>query len=273
MKLIHITDIHLMKDGSALFGLDPLFRLKQCFDSIIKEHSDADMCVITGDLANSGCYDAYVQLKAQIARMPMPVSLIIGNHDSRENFLKCFNDKETDPNGFIQYEKSLGHYRGLFLDTNDYGVHHGVYCQKRAEWLKAKLAEDTSKPVVLFMHHPFFELGIPSMDQIPLKDTQYLMDAIAGHESQIRHIFFGHIHRPISGQWKGISFSTVRGTNHQVPLDMKTADIIYGSHDMPQYGVVLLKEDRIIVHPHDFLTKATQFELGSPLMKKLENDG
>ncbi|MGK2888326.1 MAG: hypothetical protein ACSLEN_01965 [Candidatus Malihini olakiniferum] len=34
----------------------------------------------------------------------------------------------------------------------------------------------------------------------------------------MRHIAAGHVHRPASGNWRGITFNTVRGTNHQPAL-------------------------------------------------------
>src|SRR5256885_8190549 len=39
-----------------------------------------------------------------------------------------------------------------------------------------------------------------------------------------RSLSFGHIHRPISGSWRGIPFSTLRGTNHQVALHLRSEE-------------------------------------------------
>ena len=61
-KFIHITDIHLVEQGRALYGHDPGKRFERCIDSVIAEHADASFCVITGDLAHVGHADAYRQL-------------------------------------------------------------------------------------------------------------------------------------------------------------------------------------------------------------------
>lgn len=262
LKFIHMTDIHLVEEGRALYGHDPGRRFVRCIDSVIAEHADAACCVITGDLAHIGHPDAYRQLAEQCARLPMPVRLILGNHDSRPNFREQFPDVETDENGFIQYEMAIGHYRGLFLDTNEAGTHSGVFCELRAQWLARRLAMDDA-PVLLFMHHPAFSLGIPVMDRIGLVDNGALLGAIRGHEHRIRQLFFGHIHRPISGTWRGISFSTLRGTNHQVALNLADTQDIAGSFEPPQYAVVLLDGDSVIVHLHDFLDRSERFWLGA----------
>lgn len=259
-KFLHMTDVHLVEQGHALFGLDPAKRLALCIDSMLQEHADAKLCVITGDLAHVGHPDAYRQLAAQLARLPMPVLPILGNHDNRTNFREYFPQVPVDYNGFVQYDAPVGRYRGLFLDTNEPGVSHGVLCEQRAQWLADRLAED-EQPVLLFMHHPAFPLGIPSMDRIALLDTTPLVRALKGHMHRIRHLFFGHIHRPIFGSWRGIPFSTMRGTNHQVALRLDDTTKIPGSHEPPQYSVVLLGEESLTVHVHDFLDRSERFWL------------
>lgn len=261
LKFIHITDTHLVQRGHALYGLDPAIRLAQCIDSVIDEHSDAALCVVTGDLAHVGHREAYIQLAEQLGRLPMPVLPILGNHDNRENFREFFPQVPIDPNGFVQYDAAIGDYRGLFLDTNEPGVNYGVLCERRARWLSERLVED-ERPVLLFMHHPAFSLGIPSMDSIGLLDTRHFREAIELHRTRIKHLFFGHLHRPIFGSWLGIPFSTLRGTNHQVPLDLKCTVDVPGSHEPPQYGVVLLQEESVTVHLHDFLDRSARFMLG-----------
>ena len=52
MKFIHITDIHLVSPNVLLHGLDPARRFVRCLDHIQRNHSDAECCVITGDLAD-----------------------------------------------------------------------------------------------------------------------------------------------------------------------------------------------------------------------------
>lgn len=260
-KFIHITDTHLVAQGQALYGLDPYRRLARCIDSVIAEHGDAALCVVTGDLADTGHPDAYRQLAQQLGRLPMPVFPILGNHDSRERFREHFPQVPVDANGFVQYEVAIGGYRGLFLDTNEPGVSHGVLCEQRAQWLAERLAQ-SDEPVLLFMHHPAFALGIPSMDRIALLDPAPLRRALQGQEQRIRHLFFGHVHRPIFGSWLGIPYSTLRGTNHQVALRLDDTPKIGGSHEPPQYGVVLLGEDTVTVHVHDFLDRSERFWLG-----------
>jgi len=79
----------------------------------------------------------------------------------------------------------------------------------------------------------------------------------------VRHLFFGHVHRPISGSWHGVPFSTLRGTNHQVWLDFAAKGDIPGSHEPPAYGVVLINHETVVVHSHDFMDQSLKFSLGA----------
>jgi 3',5'-cyclic AMP phosphodiesterase CpdA len=261
VKFIQIADLHVVPEGALLYGTDPGERLARCIDSVLAEHADATCCVATGDLINDHPPAAYRRLAEQFARLPMPVHPILGNHDHREHFRAAFPGVGVDANGFVQYEAAIGAHRALFLDTHEPGAEHGVYCAKRASWLAARLAED-DRPVLLFMHHPPMPLGLPAMDRIALRDPAPLLWALAGHEGRIRHLFLGHVHRALSGSWRGIAFSSLRGTNHQVALCMQsTGDEVMGSHEAPQYAVVLVGDDQVTVHLHDFMQAGEPFVL------------
>lgn len=262
MKFIHLTDTHLVASGGDLYGTNPKARMQQAVAHICAHHADASALMLTGDLTHLGHAEAYAHVKECLAPLPMPVYPILGNHDNRQNFRACFPGIEDDGNGFIQYTRMLDGYLGIFLDTHEPGAHWGSFCDQRAEWLKAQL-DSSNGPVLLFMHHPFFPVGIATMDSIALRDAAPFLQAIQGHETRIRHLFFGHIHRPICGSANGIPFSTLRGTNHQVSLVLGGAatDDIVGSHEPPQYGIVLLAPERVVIHTEDYLDCNLRFPL------------
>jgi len=261
MKFIHVTDTHLIADAGELYGTNPKKRLQQAVEHILSHQPDAEAVVVTGDLTHYGHEQAYEHLKECFELLTMPVHLILGNHDSRVNFQRYFPDTPQDNYGFVQYAQDFGDYLALFLDTNEPGVSWGVSCEKRAAWLRAQI-EQSDKPVLLFMHHPFFSIGIRCMDAISLRDTREFDAAIAGYESRIRHVFFGHIHRPICGVYRGMSYSTIRGTNHQGSLDLHGDEsVIVGSHEQPQYAVVLLSPDQVLIHTEDYLDCDNRFLL------------
>ena len=50
MKIIHVTDLHLVPPGEKLWGFDPMARFEACLADIERHHRDAAFCVITGPL-------------------------------------------------------------------------------------------------------------------------------------------------------------------------------------------------------------------------------
>ncbi len=253
MKLIHLTDTHFVAPGLTLYGLDPRRRLAAAIDDINRNHRDAALAVITGDLTHWGEPAAYASLKDCLASLSLPVVPLVGNHDDRQAFRQAFPEAPRDAEGFVQGRRDTEAGTLLFLDTLQPGTHAGWYCEARLAWLAEQLAA-AEAPLFLFMHHPPFDVGIAALDRIGLRQAAAFKDVVARHAAKIRHLFYGHLHRPISGSWLGIPTSTLRGTNHQVWLDLRqdSADTLF-SHEEPAYAVVLVDDERVVVHSHDYL--------------------
>ena len=260
MKFIHLTDTHVIGDG-LLYGNDPASGLRAAVASINAEHGDADFVVLTGDMTHWGDAAAYARFTREIKKLNMPVHLMVGNHDDTAAFVAAFPETPRDDNGFVQSGFDTPFGRFLLLDTKDQETHAGAYCPARQAWLDREL-DQSDGPIVLFMHHPPFKTGITSMDRIMLQDAEAFYDVVAPHKSRIRHLFFGHVHRAIFGNWRGISYSCMRGLNHQVALELNgAADRIAANFEPPAYGVVLLSDEQITVHLHDFADRSDRFFL------------
>lgn len=260
MKFIHLTDTHVIGEG-LLYGQDPAARLRAAVASINAEHGDANFVVLTGDMTHWGDAAAYARFSREIKKLDIPLHLMVGNHDDTAAFGAAFPETPRDEDGFVQCGFDTRFGRFLLLDTKDPESHAGAYCPARQAWLDREL-DQTDGPIVLFMHHPPFKTGIASMDRIMLQDAAAFYDVIAPHRAHIRHLFFGHVHRAIFGNWRGISFSCMRGLNHQVALELEgAADRIAASFEPPAYGVVTLDDDQVTVHLHDFADRSEPFIL------------
>ncbi len=84
-------------------------------------------------------------------------------------------------------------------------------------------------------------------------DVENFAAAIEG--ADLRHIFFGHVHRPVSGSWRGIPYSALRSTVHQVPLDFGDKRSMPYSYEPPAYNVILISDDLTVVHHHDYMNR------------------
>jgi 3',5'-cyclic AMP phosphodiesterase CpdA len=263
MKIVHLSDLHLTADGGELFGSSPLARLHLAIDSILAAHADTDFCLLTGDLADAGHPAAYAALATALRRLPMPCHLLPGNHDSRPALLQQFPDLPVAGGGFLQAALATPAGRFLLLDTVTAGAPWGCYCATRQAWLAEQLAASGDEALWLVMHHPPLALGIPSMDQFMLRDGEALWSRLAPHRSRIRHLFFGHVHRPLGGSWRGIPFSCTSSPNHQVALDLSTrrGDDVPGCREPAGYALILITGASVVVHHQQLFGGATTFWL------------
>ena len=262
MKIVQFSDLHLTAGGEALFGSSPRERLDLAIDSILQSHADADFCLLTGDLADAGSDAAYATLDQTLKRLPMPAHLLPGNHDSRTALRRQFPQLPADSD-FMQVVIDTPAGRFLLLDTVEAGAPWGSYCAERQEWLARQLAAAGDLSLYIAMHHPPLALGIPSMDQFALRDAEAFWAVIAPHRARIRHFFFGHLHRPIGGSWRGIPFSCTASPNHQVALDLATlrGDEVPGCREPAGYAVILIDADKVVVHHQQLFNGETSFWL------------
>jgi 3',5'-cyclic-AMP phosphodiesterase len=265
MKFIHITDTHLVQPGLRLYGLDPAARLAAAIADINAHHADADLAVVTGDLTHWGEPEAYALFRDTMAALALPYVALVGNHDRRANCLAALSAAPQDENGFVQGFRDTSAGRMIFLDTLDEHSHAGQMCPLRLRWLEQTLqSSGLDQPLLIFLHHPPFEVGVHDMDRIALAERQALQDVLTPCLHRVRHLFFGHVHRPISGSWLGVPFSTLRGTNHQVWFDLSRDCQHLASHEPPAYGVVLAGPTTTVVHTHDFLDRSPRFPFSPP---------
>jgi len=247
MKAIHITDLHLVAPGEQLWEIDTAARVDACLEDISRWHSDAAFCVISGDLTDKGQPEAYAWLKKRLELFPLPTFLMLGNHDERDAFLATYPGHPCDLHGFIQQSHRTPHGVFLFLDTKKEGrVSQGELCGRRLAWLADELKNAGSAPVYIFMHHPPCDIGLPRMDRIKLEEPEAFAEVVT-NGANVRHIFFGHVHRPAFVNWRGIPCSCLPGTNHQVPLVRDSVGTAY-SHEPPGYGVIMIDDAQVAVH-------------------------
>lgn len=264
MKFIHLTDPHVISGGLPLYGRDPAAGLAAAIADINARHADAELVVVTGDLTNWAEQSSYQTVAELLRPLAIPCVLLLGNHDDRANFRKVFAHGMDDGAGFVQGVRETSAGTFVFLDTHEPGEAAGGFCAARRAWLETTLAE-TDGPLFLFMHHPPFPVGIAYMDAIAVKQAEAFAEVVRPHAARIRHLFFGHVHRALAGSWLGIPISTMRGTNHQVWLELTgRTDTIRTGPEQPAYGVVLVDEDRVLVHLHEYANGGASHAFAPP---------
>ena len=214
-----ITDVHLGFDRGNPDEFNRQ-RLDRTLRTLCEMRPRPDLLLITGDLAEEGDdADSYARLKEAIADLPFPVHMAMGNHDSREPFLRAFPEA-GHADGFVQYAIEDFSLRILVLDTLEIGRHGGGYCETRAAWLRARLAEAPGRPTLIVLHHPPIETGLSWMTEDPDAAWALRLAAIMAGQDNIVAVIGGHLHRAVITQWAGPTLAVCPSTAPQVALDL-----------------------------------------------------
>jgi len=260
MKFIHLTDPHLTAEGS-LFDIDVVGQLAAAVDHVNADHGDAALCMITGDITHFAEPEAYAEARRQFERLAMPWHLLIGNHDGRGPFGQAFPEVPRLDGMFFQYTLETAAGRFIILDTKVDGSEAGELCETRLRWLRDRLAETPpATDIYLFMHHPPMTCLIPPLDNVLLRNDKDLAMTLKGFRN-IRHIFFGHLHRAFHGSWQGLPFSTTRAIAHQAAARFDQPDL-WASRELPSYAVVFIEDDGVRIHDISYLEADKVFDAG-----------
>lgn len=250
MKLVLLSDLHIT-DGEALHGRQPVAWLRRAVDHITAHHGDAELCLLLGDLANSGSPAQYRALRNELRSLPLPHRLLLGNHDHRGNFLQAFGAACADALGAVQDEVDVGGFRCVLLDSHLPDTAGGSLDGGRLERLAAVLAA-ADRPCLLFLHHPPLKTGLPAFDAIGLKERDAFAAVIAEQRRKVAAVFFGHCHMAISGTVAGVPAFGIRSTVYQALPNLADARFLDAPGLPPAYAVVLADEDGISLHHVEF---------------------
>jgi 3',5'-cyclic AMP phosphodiesterase CpdA len=224
MILAQITDLHVRSpDIPSHFQFDPIQMLRNAVARLNALTPRPDAVIVTGDLVDCGRPDEYRLLAETLDLMEIPIFLVPGNHDNRDNLRAVLRSRYPylPEAGFLNYVIEDLPLRLIGLDTTILGNDAGLLCEERLDWLAARLDEASDRPTLLFMHHPPFLTRMQEMDALTCANGDKLRALLADHP-QVERVICGHVHRPIQTRWEHALVSVSPSTAHQLYLDFNT---------------------------------------------------
>ncbi len=204
MLLAHLSDLHVRPPGVPAYRVvETTMLAERALRAVSMLRPRPDAVVISGDLTDCGLAAEYALVVSLLRQhlAELPVYLVPGNHDRRENFraaLGGFPGVLADP-CFVQYAVEDLPVRLLMLDSVAPGFGHGELCEARLDWLDRTLAAAPDRPTMLVMHHPPILCGPAMMDLLTLRSAPALARVLERHV-QVERILCGHHHRPVTGR-------------------------------------------------------------------------
>lgn len=178
-RIAHITDLHLDEE----FPFKNQVSARKRLDGIlidIKKH-DINHIVFTGDIGeNKGILYFFEQLKN------IDFSITLGNHDNFNEISKHYNLGADYDSKKIYRSLLKSHFKFIYLDSSS-----GIIDIKQLIWLKKELK--SSKPIIIFIHHPVIGLNL-KVDEIgKLKNRKNLTKILTEIPNKIT-VYCGHYH-------------------------------------------------------------------------------
>jgi Icc protein len=221
MLIAQITDTHITLKGQRAYdAVDTAGCLERAIAELNALAPAPDLVVVTGDLVDLGQSEEYEYLRSLLAPLRMPLFVIPGNHDAREQMRAAFiADGYLPRQGPLNYVVDDWPVRLVGLDTLVDGEVGGALGEDQLSWLERTLATGPERPTLVLMHHPPFATGVGYMDRIGFGSAARLAKIVERHP-QIERILCGHVHRSIDRRFAGTIAGTAPSTAHQVALNL-----------------------------------------------------
>ncbi len=125
MLIAQISDFHVPSKAKLVFGLvDSRTLVQKAVAAVLRLSPLPDVVLVTGDLADGPDPEVYAFVAEELKRLPMPLYLIPGNHDSRSVMSATFTEIPTiEEDRFIAYAVEEYPVRLIGLDSTVEGQH------------------------------------------------------------------------------------------------------------------------------------------------------
>jgi Icc protein len=234
MRLLHVTDLHILPEPGPLHGTDTLESLRAVSSAALALPEPPNVIVATGDLSEDGSERSYRRLRGLLLETGLPCYVVPGNHDDPEALPALLG-------GAIERGPVVdrGAWRFVLLDSTVRGKSYGLLDPAQLSLLDAALEEDPSRPVVVGLHHGPIEY-CPSSD-CRLHNVSALLSLLSAHENA-RAVLAGHGHVDVERQVGHLKLFASPSTGSQLRHLGGTAEDFWGAHewDVPRHGFRML---------------------------------
>ena len=204
MLIAQISDTHILVHGSDHPAAEQRADcLRRCVADINRQRPDA--VIFTGDTVQHGQPQEYARLRELLAPLEAPLYLIPGNRDDNDALQTAFSDQPYLPGDgdFLHYVVEAHDLRLVAIDSTAPGERKGVFCSARQAWLDSVLSEQPTRPTVLFIHHPPFDVDDHYIGGYRRPEEAAALEDVVSRHSQVKRLLCGHVHCWLERDWAG----------------------------------------------------------------------
>lgn len=221
LLIAQISDLHVKPPGQLTSGrVDTATALERCITELNRLTPRPDLVVISGDLVDIAVAESYDHLIRLLAPLEIAFAAIPGNHDDRDLMRAALRGcRFARPSGTLDCMRTIRGVDVILLDSVVPGAAYGKLDPETLAWLDATLGASSTRPALLFLHHPPFVTGIRDMDKDNLRNSDELAVILRRHE-RVRLIAAGHVHRAVATTFAARPATICPAPNLAVTLDL-----------------------------------------------------
>ena len=226
-KIAHITDLHLDED----FPQKQEVHSREHFRQVLEDIRDKGIkeIVCTGDIGENKGIEHFFR---QLADFDLAVTL--GNHDSFGQVSPYLNKKSDGQDQKHYYSTYQEGYQCIYLDSSQ-----GVIDPTQLQWLRKAL--DTTKPILIFVHHPILGLEL-KVDEIGRLQNRGEVRTLLENTLNEITIFCGHYHMESYLQYKNIRQHITPAVSYQIEKNKN--EIVLDTHTFG-YRIIHLENGQV----------------------------
>jgi len=178
-RIAYVTDIHLDEEFPEEMGIDT----RRNWETILNDISSRGLTeiIVGGDIGEKETNKWFFEsLRAY------HIALTLGNHDYFDEVVKYYNASRNDGSTELYYSQEQEYHKYIFLDSSSEAI-----SSKQLDWFKTELI--TTKPILLFVHHPILATGSQIDIQFSLEGREKLENELLNIKNEVT-IFCGHYH-------------------------------------------------------------------------------
>ena len=227
MRIIHMSDLHLTKDGCPIWETNTMEHFNQSID-IIRGMQNIDVILVTGDISDDGCEWTYQYADRLYSMLGIPTLCCPGNHDS----LKMMLD-EYKPSFYqvLPHSRIIEGWKIVMLnsvvpaDENpEQNKSRGFLSGESLSYVKRELEEGL--PTIIALHHPPLEPG-GWLNRRLLENRDEFNQTINSYPN-VRLVIYGHIHYFTEVQQGHIKYSSSTSVGFAFDKDLPKFQIADG---------------------------------------------
>jgi 3',5'-cyclic-AMP phosphodiesterase len=187
-KILQISDLHIQAtpDGTLL-GVVTEYYFQQVLQQAHQRHGRFDLILVSGDLAQTACIEAYQRIRATLEQYRSPYFCIAGNHDIPEIMHQIFPPQRSI---------ALGDWRIIGLHSAVAGSPVGNIAEDELQALRNELKLHGDQATIIAVHHPCVACGSRWMDTMQIQNSEALW-ALLAKFPQVQALCCGHIHQQL----------------------------------------------------------------------------